>query len=113
MDEHRNAVSRLKVSRARLLRVWLQVTLLYGGGGVMGRNDYVASYDAPGGVTCLLLMRTSRRSMSMPLCGGWQSGVSGGNGVHKYGASGSGFPTQAFNVVPTTGWMWCLILNRW
>ena len=87
---------------------WQQVTLPTAVAVTAG-TTYVASYHAPVGRYAFNSAYFTAEYVDAPLRG-LASGASGGNGVYKYGASGSGFPTQTSNatnywvdVVFTTG----------
>ena len=74
---------------------WQQVTLPTAVA-VTANTTYVASYHAPVGRYAFTSTYFTAEYAKAPLRG-LASGASGGNGVYKYGASGSGVPTQAFN----------------
>ena len=74
---------------------WQQVTLPTAVA-VTANTTYVASYHAPVGRYAFNSAYFTAEYVNAPLRG-LASGVSGGNGVYKYGASGSGLPTQTFN----------------
>ena len=74
---------------------WQQVTLPTAVA-VTANTTYVASYHAPVGRYAFTSNYFTAEYVKAPLRG-LASGASGGNGVYKYGASGSGVPTQAFN----------------
>jgi len=74
---------------------WQQATLPTAVAVTAG-TTYVASYHAPVGRYAFNSAYFTAEYVKPPLRG-LASGVSGGNGVYKYGASGSGLPTQAFN----------------
>ena len=74
---------------------WQQVTLPTAVA-VTANTTYVASYHAPVGRYAFNSAYFTAEYVKAPVRG-LASGVSGGNGVYKYGASGSGLPTQAFN----------------
>ena len=74
---------------------WQQVTLPTAVA-VTANTTYVASYHAPVGRYAFTSAYFTAEYVKAPLRG-LASGVSGGNGVYKYGASGSGLPTQTVN----------------
>ena len=74
---------------------WQQVTLPTPVS-VTANTTYVASYHAPVGRYAFNSAYFTAEYVKAPLRG-LASGASGGNGVYKYGASGSGVPTQTFN----------------
>ena len=89
---------------------WQQVTLPTAVA-VTANTTYVVSYHAPLGRYAFTPKYFTAEYVKAPLRA-LASGVSGGDGVYKYGASGSGsLPRRSTR--PITGWMWCLITNRW